>query len=160
MHGIRWGCGAMALLGCGLWSALAGAEEPAASTADLDGAWLTLGPVVGAARVEDEWTSAAGGELSVVWVRERCVPAALGVTAGGRLGVARAGAFGEPLPFAVGLGLGVAAEVDAVRPPRLGVQGTLWFFLGVIPYLRGGAVAESGVFVEAGLMIKLPVRRL
>ena len=78
---------------------------------------------------------------------------------GGRLWLEAEVAFNRPLPFGIGLAGGVVAEVDPVAEPRLGLQGTLWVYAGVIPYLRVGTVDVSGEFVEVGLMIKIPAVR-
>lgn len=143
-------------------------RKPPRSPADLDGIYLTLGPIGAATRVEGDWFSSAGAELSVVYVREKCYPAAVGVAGGGISFAGREGgrlwaeaevAFNRPLPFGVGLGAGLVAEVDANRPARLGPQATLWVFAGIIPYFRMGTVEETGSFVELGVMIKIPARR-
>ncbi len=135
---------------------------------DLDGVWITLGPVGSATRIEGEWTTGAGGELSVAWLREREIPALLGVTLGGigyterdggRLWLEAEVALKEPLPIPVGLAVGSAAEVDRVDPPRFGAQATFWIFTGIVPYVRAGTVALAGDFVELGVMIKLPAIR-
>lgn len=156
------------------------AEEPPAPTApaapapdhrsvaNLDGHYLTIGPVAGAARAEDTWNSFVGAELSWVRVREHRTPAALGIALGavswsglpgGKGWVELEVGFKNPvpgIPLSVGLGAGPVVELDRVDPPRWGAQGTLWFFAGFIPYVRVGAVEDRGVFVEAGLMIKIP----
>jgi len=152
-----------------MWGSVGWADRPPPSPANLDGLYLTVGPLGGATRVEGAWTTGAGAELSLVRVTERCLPAALGIAAGGVGYTSRAGgrlwleaeaAIGRPLPVAVGLGLGTAAEVDAVRPARFGAQATLWLFTGILPYLRAGAVQGAGAFVEAGIMIKIPAIKL
>jgi hypothetical protein len=136
---------------------------------DLDGIYVTLGPVAAGTYVDDVFTMAAGLELSVVRVTEHRIPAALGISGGGLSYGARQGgrlwaeveaALADPLPFGLGLSVGVGAEVDPVRRPRMGAQGTLWLFAGVVPYLRLGTLAEVGTFVEAGIMLKLPALRL
>jgi hypothetical protein len=135
---------------------------------DLDGLHLTVGPVASAVHIEGEWTPATGAEISVVNVQEECRPAAFGFAFGGvsytdrdggRLWFEVEAAIKRPLPFAVGLGLGMAAEVDPVRNARLGAQATLWVFAGVIPYLRAGRLELEGDFVEAGVMLKIPALR-
>ena len=152
-----------AALLCLLWGKVASAEGGA-----LDGTYITVGPVAGATRVAGEWTSSVGLEISVARVTETAFPAAWGVAGGGvsytsrpggRLWLEAEGALYEPLPLPVGLALGVTTEVDAVRPPRWGAQGTLWLLAGFVPYARVGAVEENGVFVELGVMLKIPARR-
>jgi hypothetical protein len=134
----------------------------------LDGTYVTIGPVAGGARVEGEWLSAVGLELSLVRVTETALPGALGVCAGGvsyagrkggRLWLEVEAALAAPLPFPIGLGAGAAAEVDRIEPARLGGQATLWFLAGFVPYVRAGAVERSGAFIEAGVMLKIPARR-
>jgi hypothetical protein len=156
----------------GLWATPAWGEErpeKLPSPADLDGIYLTLGPVGALTRVDGEWLTAVGGEVSVVKIRERCFPAAGGLSFGGVSYAGRDGgrlwgevevAVNRPLPFAVGLSAGVAVEVDPVRVPRWGWQGTLWIFAGIIPYARIGTLQETGGFVELGVAIKFPRRLL
>jgi len=142
------------------------AEAPPPS--QLDGVWITLGPVAAAARVENAWYSAVGAELSLVRVVESAVPAAVGVCAGGVRYTGRKGSrfwlegelgIASPLPFPIGLAAGGAVHIDPVEPARFGGQATLWFLAGVVPFVRAGAVTHSGAFVEIGLMLKIPVRR-
>ena len=141
----------------------------AASPGSLDGLHVTLGPAVAVVRSGDSFSTATGAEISLINVAERRLPGALGIAvgglgftdrAGGRLWLEGEFAITNPLPVAIGLGLGTTVEVDRVRPPRFGLQSTLWFFLGVIPYLRVGAVAETGIFWEVGAMVKLPIADL
>jgi len=148
-----------------LWSNVGYTELP--SPANLDGWYLTIGPVAAAARVAGSWWSAVGLEVSIVDVAEHALPAALGICGGGVSYAGRAGgrlwleaeiAVARPIP--VGLGVGGAAEVDPVEPPRLGVEATVWLFAGLVPYVRVGTVKTTGGFVEAGLMVKIPVRFL
>lgn len=137
------------------------------STKDLDGLYLTLGPVASVTHIEDSWFVGAGAEVSVVLVAERRLPAGVGLSFGGisydrrdggRLWLEAETAINKPLPFAIGLAAGASAEVDPVRPPRWGAQATLWVFAGVVPYLRIGVVEDSGAWIEAGIMIKMPVK--
>jgi hypothetical protein len=138
------------------------------SSADLDGVYITAGPLGAAVETNGAWFSGAGLELSVVHVRERALPAAYGVALGGISYIGRDGgrlwleleaAIGQPLPFGVGLGVGPALDIGAERPTRLGGQATLWIFAGIVPYVRVGTIAETGGFFEAGVMIKIPARR-
>jgi hypothetical protein len=148
-----------------VWSGVGYAEPP--TPADLDGWYLTIGPVGAASRVADQWWSAFGLELSVVRVAEHALPAALGLAGGGVSYAGRRGGrlwleaeIGVARPLPIGLGVGLAAEVDPVEPPRLGVEATLWAYGGLVPYVRVGTVKTTGTFVEAGAMIKVPVRFL
>jgi hypothetical protein len=132
-----------------------------------DGLYVTAGPIAAGARVEGEWTSGVGLELSVVSLREGAVPALWGLCGGwfsytelpgGRIWLEGEVALRRPFP--IGVGLGPAVEVDKVRPPRFGMQGTFWFGAGLLPYVRTGVLQERGVFVELGVMIKLPLPRV
>jgi hypothetical protein len=161
-------------------SAIAAAEEakapstaaPAAAavqhpmTSDLDGLYLTLGPVAGALHIQDTWNSAVGGEVSLVYLREHRWPALFGISVGGvvfdqRDGIrtwAEAELAIDKLPVKLGVSGGLAIEFDRTIPPHFGVQGTLWVFAGVVPYVRVGTLESYGAFFEAGVMIKIPVK--
>lgn len=157
----------------GLLAALGGAEparaDPLESSADLDGLYLALGPLGGAIYHEGAWGAGFGGEVTVVRVAEREPVAALGAAVGGlRFADRDAGhlwadlSIGTrwPLDLAVGLSVGPTVEVDEVIPPRFGGHATIWLFVGVVPYLRVGAVETSGRFVELGVKLALPAIRL
>jgi hypothetical protein len=144
-----------------------GQGEHHRSTANLDGHYLTIGPVAGAAFLENSWISFAGAEVSWMRVREHRIPAAFGIDVGavsygelpgGRLWAELQVAFDRPGPLAFGFSAGPTLEVDRVNPPHWGGQATFWIFAGVIPYLRAGTIEERGSFIELGLMIKLPVK--
>ena len=135
-------------------------------TSDLNGTYLTVGPVAGALAIQDSWNSAVGAELSLVRLREGCLPALLGVSIGGVVFDDRKGArtwaeleLGiDRLPVKFGVSAGLAVELDRTLPPHFGAQATLWVFAGVVPYVRIGTLVESGSFFEAGVMIKVPVK--
>jgi hypothetical protein len=127
--------------------------------------WVTAGPIAGAVHLDDTWNSAVGAELSLVRVREADRVSLVGVAVGFVVFDEREGArvsaeleLGSDVGPGFGFSAGVAGEFDQVTPPRLGAQGTLWFFAGIVPYVRAGVLAETGAFVETGLMIKIPVR--
>lgn len=154
---------AIAILCCAM---AARADDPV--PVSNDGLWLTIGPVGGAVRVEGDWFSAFGLEGSVVYLRERRLPALIGGSFGGMSYAGRGGgrfwleaeiAVNDPLPFAIGLGFGPAAELGRSQPTHLGIQGTLWVFAGVLPYIRAGALEQTGGFVEIGILIKVPAIR-
>ena len=137
------------------------------SPGDLDGWYLTLGPVAAATHVEGRWISAVGGEISIAHLAETRIPAVLGICGGGvsygslpggRLWLEAEVGLERPLPFALGLAVGATAQVDRTDPPRLGIQATLWAVGGVVPYVRVGTVEVNGAYVEAGVMLKVPVR--
>jgi hypothetical protein len=139
------------------------------STADLDGIYLALGPAGGAVYTRSSWDSGFGGEISLVRVREQEFLGALGLGIGGiRFATEDRGRIWadvqlgsrRPLGLGAGLNAGVTAELDAVIPPRWGAQATLWVFLGVLPYVRVGTIQQSGLFVDLGVKIALPVLRL
>ncbi len=144
------------------------APEPLAATANLDGLYLAAGPLGGGAVSQDGWTGTFGGEVMVVRVRERRPLAALGLVAGairyadaerGRLSVDLLAGTRRPFDVALGVQLGGVVEVDEIRRPRAGVQGTLWLYAGILPYVRAGTLQESGAFLELGLRIPLPAFR-
>ena len=137
------------------------------SPSDLDGWYLTIGPIAAAAHVHGRWISAIGGEASLVRLGERRVPAVLGVCGGGvsysslpggRFWLEAEIGLEDPLPFALGLAVGATAEVNRVDPPRFGVEATLWALGGFVPYVRVGTLEIVGSFVEMGVMLKVPVR--
>jgi hypothetical protein len=153
-------------------SRVAHAEEPKGAvaghrlTSDLDGTYLTIGPVAGGLVIQDSWNSAVGAELSLVRLREQRVPALYGVALGavvfddrpGTRAWAEAELAVDRFPVKFGVSGGLAVEFDRTLPPHFGAQATLWVFAGIVPYVRIGALEESGGFFEAGVMIKVPVK--
>jgi len=138
------------------------------ASADLDGFYVTLGPIASVVRVESEWDAAFGGELMLIRVTEQRPVVALGLAVGaiafaeregGRLWADVVVATQKPFGISTGLSLGPTVEVHDVIPPRWGGQATLWIFVGVIPYVRVGTVKEAGTFVDIGLKISLPALR-
>ncbi|HUH00595.1 MAG TPA: hypothetical protein VML75_01290 [Kofleriaceae bacterium] len=138
------------------------------ASANLDGVYLTLGPVGSALHTATAWDAAFGGELMLARVTERRPIAALALSLGGhryserdtgRLWlegmVASSRLGGTP----IGLAAGPTLEVDRVIPARVGAQATVWAYVGVIPYMRIGTVDKSGAFFEMGLRIPLPAFR-
>jgi len=143
------------------------AEEKLPSTRNLDGLHLALGPVGSAIHLEGEWDSAFGLEVSGYRVRERSPLVALGMNVGGAWFSARsdgrmwvqADAASRVAGVVVGVSAGPAVQLDELRPPRWGAQAALWFYAGVVPYVRLGAFQDSGTSIEIGLRIPLPVLR-
>ncbi len=144
------------------------ADEGTVTKVTNDGFYLTLGPVGGATRIEGGWFSAFGLEASVVRLTEGQIPALVGAAFGGASYAGRAGgrfwlegeaAIYDPLPVAIGIGVGPCAEIGRAIPTHLGVQGTLWVFAGVVPFVRAGTLAGTGGFIEVGVMIKVPAVR-
>jgi hypothetical protein len=125
--------------------------------------------VVGSAvRIERSWDSAFGGEFLVGGLTDgRALAAwAAGVDllayaerSGGRVSLEGAVGTRWPAGLLVGLAGGPIAELDDFRKPRLGGQISLWAFAAVVPFVRLGAVDKSGLFVDVGLRIPLPVWR-
>ena len=143
------------------------AEQKLRSPNDLDGYHLTLGPTGNAMHLESEWDSLFGLEVGLYRVREHQNLSAIGLVAGGGWYSARTGgrawlqleAATNKLGPAVGLGAGPTVELDEIEPPRVGAQAAIWLYAGVIPFVRAGAVQETGAFVEVGIRIPLPTLR-
>lgn len=144
------------------------AAEDARSVADLDGTYVSLGPVASAVHIEGAWDGTFGGEAQITRVQERELISALGLAIGGlRYAERTGGRVWADLSVAhqnrlapIGLSLGGTVELDDLRAPRWGGQATLWVFAGVLPYLRVAAVQESGVVVDIGLKVVLPALRM
>jgi len=143
-------------------------SAPVASEANLDGIYLALGPVGAASHGEDGWIGTFGAEVLLVRVHERSPLAATGLGLGavryseqqrGRLWADLTAATRRPFGVAVGLGAGPVVEVDEIRHPRWGFQGSLWLYAGIVPFLRAGAVSGTGRFLELGVRIPLPAVR-
>jgi len=136
--------------------------------ANLDGVYLALGPVAAVIHDPDGWDGAVGGELTVARVTEHRPVAALALTLGGaRFGTHNAGRLWlegmigtrRLLGVVVGVAAGPTVEVDEQIPPRAGIQGSVWLYAGVLPYLRAGAVRDGGRFIEIGVKLSLPAFR-
>jgi hypothetical protein len=140
-------------------------------TADLDGAYVILGPVGGAVQIEGAWDGAFGASLGALRIRERRALSAVGGLGGairyaardggrvwleGVIGTRAIPGLGRTL---VGLSVGPALELGTVQHPRAGVTGAVWVFAGIVPYVRAGTFDEAGGFVEIGLAVALPVAR-
>jgi hypothetical protein len=133
---------------------------------DLDGLYLWIGPSGAASRIEADWDSTIGADISVIRVREHEALGAVGasfgasrwtVRGGGRLWLD--GIAGTRLGRMVGLSAGPILELSELSHPRYGGSVGIWGFVGVTPYVRVGAISELGGFVELGLHIALPVMR-
>lgn len=117
--------------------------------------------------MDSAWDAAFGGEAGLYRIDARRRLIALGLATGGVWYSAREGGrvwvHGELglslLGRVIGISAGPTVELDDERPPRWGAQGSLWVFAGVIPYLRIGAVQDTGAFFEAGIRISLPTLR-
>jgi hypothetical protein len=138
-------------------------------TGDLDGDHLFLGPVGAAVQIEGAWDSAFGATVTWLRVRERRPLAVGGATVaasryaardGGRLWAEAAiGTRRIPGGVLVGASAGPAVELGTVQHPRWGATGSVWLFAGVVPFVRGGVVAEAGTWVELGVALQLPAHR-
>lgn len=133
---------------------------------DLDGLYLWLGPAGAASRVEGEWDSTIGGDITVIRVREREWLGAVGATLGASRWTVRGGGrlwldglVGTRIGRMVGVSAGPLLELSELAHPRLGGSVGLWAFLGVTPFVRTGMVSDLGGFVEIGVHIALPVLR-
>ncbi len=145
------------------------------------GTVLALGPIAAAVRAEDGWDSGFGATLLLVYVRDRHryggpqrlpMPGAAGIELGGmrlaawdrgRLwlsGQVATPALKQLMGLAVGASAGGLIEFDGATPPRLGVQGGIWFFAGIVPYVRIGRVQDRGNFADFGIKITLPALRI
>lgn len=141
-----------------------GAESPSAE-GTLDGTYVALGPVGAGLYIDGDWDAAFGGEVSLARVQERRALAGYGLTLGAAAYTERSGgrlwadlqAGTRRLGPTLGVGLGPVVEIDDLRPPRWGLQGSIWLYAGAIPYLRAGHLERTGTFVEFGLRIPLPV---
>jgi hypothetical protein len=138
-----------------------------APTWDLDGAYLWLGPVGAASRVDAKWDSTFGADASIVVVRERARLALVGANLGASRWTARGGgriwvdgvlgtSFQDHL---LGISLGPIVELSDVTHPRLGGSIGVWGFAGIAPFARVGSVQNLGTFAELGVHIALPVLR-
>jgi hypothetical protein len=154
--------------------ALAGLLAPAPALADgaagppaegtLDGTYLAVGPAGAAIYLDGGWDAVFGGELSLARVQERRPLAGYGLTLGAAAYTERSGgrlwadlqAGTRWLGPTLGVGAGPVVEIDDLRPPRWGVQGSVWLYAGAIPYLRAGHLERTGTFIEFGLRIPLP----
>ena len=150
------------------WSAPA-AARPLRATNDLDGNYVGIGLIINAVRMEGGWDGGFGGEISLTRVRENQPLSALGIAAGamhfakrdnnGRLWADLSLANRTLMGFTWGLSGGLSVEIDDLAPPRWGGHGTLWIFAGVIPYVRIGAVENTGIFMDFGVRVALPAFR-
>ena len=133
---------------------------------DVDGLYLMLGPLGAVSHLDRVLQSTFGGQVALVWVRERAQLATLGLAIGGlRYTAAERGRTWveliggtQVLGTHVGLAAGPVLEIDRVIPAKVGGQATVWLFGGVIPYIRLGGIADRGSFIELGLQIMLPAR--
>ncbi|HWO19432.1 MAG TPA: hypothetical protein VNO30_11675 [Kofleriaceae bacterium] len=145
------------------------AVEPAGPppTSSLDGLYVWLGPVGAAGRIDADWDSMFGGELTIVRVREAAGLGTVGASAGASLWTARGGGrlwldgiAGTRLGGRMyGASLGPLVELAELAHPRVGGSIGLWAFFGPTPYARVGVVEDLGPFVEIGLHLALPVFR-
>ncbi|MDB4955061.1 MAG: hypothetical protein JWO36_2630 [Myxococcales bacterium] len=133
---------------------------------NLDGLYLWLGPTGAASRIQSQWDSTFGADLTVVRVREREPLGAIGasfsatrwtVRGGGRLSLDALA--GTRLGRMVGVSLGPIVELSDLAHPRLGASVGVWGFVGLTPFARVGVVEQLGAFAEVGVHIALPIIR-
>jgi hypothetical protein len=135
---------------------------------DLDGLYVWLGPSGAASRIDADWDSTVGGDVSIIRVREHELLGAIGgsfgaqrwtVRGGGRLWLDAVIGTNAPWRRMIGLSAGPILELNELAHPRIGGSIGAWTFVGVAPYVRAGAVTDLGGFVEVGVHIALPVLR-
>jgi hypothetical protein len=137
-------------------------------TSDLDGFYIWLGPVGAAGRLDAQWDSTFGADLSIVRVREEARLGVIGATAGASTWTERGGGrlwldalAGTRLGGRMyGASVGGLVELAELAHARVGGSVGLWAFFGPVPYARVGVVEDLGAFVEIGLHLALPVLRL
>lgn len=142
------------------------------ASADLDGSyvWLALwGARTGAADGgRGGYDSCIGGELAFTRVRESQALGLLGVTAGGgryassddgRLWANAIVGTRRGTGWMAGGSAGALLELSPTARPKLGGAVGVWAFVGVVPFLRIGAMEGRGAFAELGVEIALPVLR-
>lgn len=134
---------------------------------DLDGLYVWLGPTGSAGRIDADWDSTFGADVTVVRVRERAGLGAIGATLGASRWTARGGGriwldglVGTRVGRMVGISAGPLLELSELAHPRLGGSLGLWAFVGVTPFVRVGTVSDLGNFVEIGVHIAFPVLRM
>jgi hypothetical protein len=133
---------------------------------DLDGTYVFLGPSGAASRIDADWDSTVGGDLSLIRVRENEAIGAVGASFGAQRWTVRGGGrlwldaiIGTKLGRMIGVSAGPILELNELAHPRVGGSIGAWAFVGVAPYVRVGAVQDLGGFVELGVHIALPVIR-
>ena len=135
---------------------------------DLDGLYVWLGPSGAASRIDADWDSTIGADVSVINVREHELLGAVGASFGAQRWTVRGGGrlwldgiIGTEVVARrmVGLSAGPILELNELSHPRYGGSIGIWGFVGVAPYVRVGAVQDLGGFVEVGVHIALPVLR-
>lgn len=142
-------------------------RPPARPSWDLDGLYVWLGPSGAASRIDSQWDSTIGADVTVISVREHVPLAAIGGSLGASKWTERGGgrvwldamAGTEILGSMVGVSAGPLVELSDLAHPRIGGSVGVWGFFGVAPYARVGMVDQLGVFAEVGLHIPLPLLR-
>jgi hypothetical protein len=133
---------------------------------NLDGLYVWLGPSGAASRIDADWDSTVGGDISIIRVREDEPLGAIGGSFGAQRWTVRGGGrlwldaiVGTNVGRMIGLSAGPILELNELAHPRIGGSIGAWTFVGVAPYVRAGAVTDLGGFVEVGVHIALPVLR-
>lgn len=133
---------------------------------NLDGLYVWLGPSGAASRIDADWDSTIGADLSVIRVRENDLLGAVGASFGAQRWTVRGGGrlwldgvIGTKVGRMIGLSAGPILELNELAHPRFGGSVGAWGFVGIAPYVRVGAVQDLGGFVELGVHIALPVLR-
>lgn len=138
------------------------------STADLDGIQLWIGPSGAASRTDRGWDSLWGGSVAVLRVREARTLAVSGAWFGaahyaggdrGRMWLDAVAGTRRLGGWLVGISAGPTLDVADDHHPRPGASIALWGFVGVVPVVRIGTVAEAGLVVDLGVSLALPAIR-
>jgi hypothetical protein len=137
-------------------------------SSNLDGVYVWLGPSAAATYTASNWDSVFGGDLAVTRVREQELLGAVGgdvgftkytANDGGRVWLDALAGTRVSSRVMVGVSAGPIVELADLHHPRVGASVGLWAFAAVTPFVRVGAVDETGRFVEIGVRIALPVFR-
>src|SRR5881394_2336145 len=110
---------------------------------NLDGLYLWLGPSGAASRIDSDWDSTVGGDLSVIRVREGELLGAIGASLGASRWTVRGSGrlwldaiAGTKIGRMVGVSAGPLLELNELARPRYGGSVGIWAFVGVTPYAR------------------------
>ncbi len=155
-------------LTCVLLAPGTAAAEELASTANLDGTYIGLGPVASALWIDGEVDGAFGGEASLLRIREHAALTAVGAWVGGYKYSERNGGrvwlellFGISTPLVpIGVALGPTIEPRELGAARVGGQLSVWLFAGALPYVRVATFDRGPTVLEVGLRVTLPAIEL
>lgn len=139
-----------------------------ASSEDLDGLHLWLGPWGARTEAPTGVDSCVGLELAATRIREREAVGAVGLVVGaaryassdgGRLTASALVGTRRGTGWMVGASAGPIVELSPLSRVKLGASAGIWVFAGVTPFARVATVEGRGVFAELGVSVALPVLR-